>query len=158
MPKYSKIAPFDGMLGKYPDPFIAWIAGMTTEAVRQRRLVLKIEAFKPPRSGDLDAVGHLLGGMFDTEVAKLTGVTISTVRKRRLAAGIGPYVPESPLARYDGLLATMTDEALGKVAGVSKQAITARRASKGVASHRDQERAKAEAKKSRGDPALSVDS
>lgn len=157
MPKYSKIAPFDGMLGKYPDPFIAWIAGVTTEAVRQRRLVLKIEAFKPPRSGDLDAAQHLLGSMFDTDVAKLTGAAVSTVRKRRISAGICAHSPDSPLEQYDPLLATMSDEALGKVAGVSKQAIRERRVAKGLTSHRDQQRASRKAKKSRVAPALVVD-
>ncbi|QGG78933.1 hypothetical protein [Pseudomonas syringae] len=137
MPKYSKIARFDGLLGKYPDPFIARLAGVTTEAVRQRRLVLGIKAFERPLNADVDMAKRLIGTMFDTDVSKLTGVSVAWVRKLRIAEGLGPYVAEDPIAPYEPLMGTMTDEDLGKIAGVSKQAITARRKARGQASYRD---------------------
>ena len=140
VPKYSKIMRFDGLLGKYPDPFIARFAGVTTEAVRQRRLVLSIQAFHQPKDSDVDMAIGLVGKMSDTDVSRLTGVSVSWVRKQRLSEGLPPYIGDDPLAQYDLLMGTMTDEALGKIAGVTKQAITARRKVKGIASYRDQQR------------------
>nr|CAC79148.1 hypothetical protein 19.6 kDa [uncultured bacterium] len=140
MPKRSKLERFDALLGKFPDPFIARIAGVTPEAVRQRRLVLGIDAYQRPKVHGLD-VGHpLLGKMSDPQVAELTGTTTAQVRKLRIELGIAAYVRESRLARFDSLLGTMTDEALAKLAGVSKQAITARRIAKGIPSYRDQQK------------------
>lgn len=140
MPKHSKIARFDGLLGKFPDPFIARIACVTTEAVRQRRLVLGIAAYQSPEVHGLDAQHPLLGKMSDPRVAKLTGATVAQVRKLRIKLGIAAYAQESRSARFDPLLGTMTDEALAKLAEVSKQAITARRIAKGIPSYRDQKK------------------
>lgn len=141
MPKRSKLERFDALLGKFPDPFIARIADVTTEAVRQRRLVLGIDAYQRPKVHDLDAGHALLGKMSDPRVAELTGATVAQVRKLRVKLGIAAYAQQSRLARFDELLGTMTDEALAKLAGVSKQAVTARRIAKGISSYRDQQTA-----------------
>lgn len=140
MPKRSKLERFDALLGKFPDPFIARIAGVTTEAVRQRRLVLGIDAYQKPKAHDLNADHPLLGKMSDPDVAKLTGATTAQVRKLRIELGIPAYKKESRLARFDPLLGTMPDEALAKLAEVSKQAVTARRIAKGIPSYRDQQK------------------
>jgi len=96
-------------------------------------------------TADMALARELIGSMFDTDVSKITGASVAWVRKMRIAEGVGPYVQDDPLAQFDPLLATMTDEALGKIAGVTKQAITARRKAKGQISYRDLQRSRTSA-------------
>lgn len=83
MPKYSKIEPYDWLLGQCYDRIVAYLAGTTTNAVQIRRANKGI----PPFSDD-KAISKpydpLLGTMSDVALAKY-----SASLRTKLAAADG---------------------------------------------------------------------
>jgi len=140
MPARSKVEPFDTLLGQVPDGQVAELARVTPSAVRLRRLKLGIPAYVQGTDVDLAALDPLLGSMPDGQVADQFGIGIGVVRARRIALGIEAAPRPSEITYFDNLLGELSDELLAILAGVSKQAVTARRRRRGIASHRDQQR------------------
>ena len=104
MPARSKIEPFDSLLGTMPDPHVAKRIGVTTEAIRQRRLKLGIGPYVEPGMPSLERFAALVGALSDRYVGELLGVSPAVVRARRLLLGIPPAEPRKALDGYDTVL------------------------------------------------------
>lgn len=128
MPKYSKIEPYDWLLGQCYDRIVAYLAGTTTNAVQIRRANKGI----PPWSDD-KAVGKaydsLLGKMSDVALAKIFGVTAYEIGRRRRLLQVEVFqAHERPkLEEFDHLLPTTSNSEIARRAGCSRQAVAQRR-------------------------------
>lgn len=128
MPKYSKIEPYDWLLGQCYDRIVAYLAGTTTNAVQIRRASKGI----PPWSDDKavsKAYDSLLGTMSDVALAKIFGVTAYEIGRRRrlLQVGIFEVRPGLKLEDFDHLLPTTSNAEIARRAGCSRQAVAQRR-------------------------------
>ena len=79
----------------------------------------------------------MFGKVPDRVIAAKMGIHPMTVASRRRKAGIAPHEPdrsmvEAPNRKNDPLLGLVHDSALAAHRGVSRQAITARRAARGI--------------------------
>lgn len=77
----------------------------------------------------------ILGTMPDYQIAARMNVCPQTVSKKRREHGIAPYQPDRTMVDFtkpEPLLGLVTDAALARHRGVTRQAITARRAARGI--------------------------
>ncbi len=110
----SKVDKYKRDLGRLPDSAVARKAGVTTEAVRQRRIKLGIpgfydvppeerpEASAPVKRGGgkasvIDKYAALLGKVPDKDLAAKAGVTVSAVYQYRKHRGIPKYTAQESL-------------------------------------------------------------
>ncbi|MFV0895632.1 MULTISPECIES: AsnC family protein [Pseudomonas] len=128
MPKYSKIEPYDWLLGQCYDRIVAYLAGTTTNAVQIRRANKGI----PPFSDD-KAISKpydpLLGTMSDLALAKIFCVTAYEIGRRRRLLQVDIYEPRQgqKLEDFDHLLPTTSNAEIARRAGCSRQAVAQRR-------------------------------
>lgn len=128
MPKYSKIEPYDWLLGQCQDRIVAYLAGTTTNAVQIRRTNKGI----PPWSADKavsKAYDSLLGTMSDVALARIFSVSADEIGRRRRLLDVNVFEPHQrpKLAEFDHLLPTTSNAEIARRAGCSRQAVAQRR-------------------------------
>ncbi|EFH6694730.1 hypothetical protein GNY16_20280 [Escherichia coli] len=126
MPNKSKIEPYDHLLGEMHDKDVAALAGTLPAAVCKRRMKKGIDPYPLPL---LKRHEHLMGKQSDLSISELIGVTGKTVGDYRRARGIDRYTGlyRSKLAKFDPLIGTMSNAAVARLAGCSREGVRGRR-------------------------------
>lgn len=134
---------YDAQLGAVPDHILAKRIGCTQACVFDRRTSRGIPPYRPQASYvDWSRWDHKLGTMSDKALAKLIGCGHVAVFNRRRLLGILPYRRwpngvahsrrTSLLQGLEALLGTMPDAALARMVGLSRQRVSALRASRNI--------------------------
>lgn len=125
MPNKSKIEPYDHLLGEMYDYEIAEMAGTLPAAVCKRRMKKGID---PYPIHVLKRYEHLMGRQSDLSLSEAINIPTETVGAYRRSKGIerysGPY--RSKLSEFDPLIGTMSNAAVARLAGCSREAIRGR--------------------------------
>nr|WP_228857488.1 hypothetical protein [Pseudomonas syringae]QOQ33531.1 hypothetical protein [Pseudomonas syringae pv. actinidiae] len=126
MPNKSKIEPYDHLLGEMYDYEIAEMAGTLSAAVCKRRIKKGIDPFP---IHVLKKYEHLMGKQSDLSLSETINIPCETIGAYRRSKGIerysGPY--RSRLSKIDPLIGTMSNAALARLAGCSREGVRGRR-------------------------------
>jgi len=137
------VKPFEHLLGRHSDRYVAKVAGTSPQVVGRFRRALGIGRYNPvclpqalPEDHPVRSVAHLLGRVYDADVAKLANVPCSVVEALRIDLNIREFVgsPDSPngkrqsaIDRYEHLIVAVdiSNQLLGRLSGISPQRVSA---------------------------------
>lgn len=120
----------DAILGSAPDPEVAKILGLCSDAIYRRRKDLGINAHGHKCKLDkFPGVRCKLGKVPDTEIAKAMEITRAGVAYYRRVRDINACETEKP---GNEILGTMSDAKAAKILGISESAAYKRRVKLGI--------------------------